>query len=230
MARKTALDIVNLVRIGMSSPSTDEWSDDEILSLVNLKQTEIVATHMPETIEVTTSLAVTQGGGATYEVGVDDCMYVTQVHNTTDGIRMRPSNRDDNLRLTQGVSAIYGPPTEYFIHGRGANSQKQITTFPVPNGNKTLTIYYNKIPDDLVLLPTPTVSEISEEWDLTLIDMTISYGLALDQQRREAMAHKSFADEAEERASRTKPPAPERRWGVETPVARAIRPATKRGR
>jgi len=229
MARMTALDITSFIRKGMGNPTTGEWDDDLILRLANMAQDKICSTHHPETVEVSTDLSVTLAGGATYEIGVDDCMYIKEIYNLTDGFRMKPDSRNNQER-SRPLNTRYGNPYRWTETGRGANDQKRIELDCTPNAAKTLRIWYNKMPDELALIPTPTSSELSQEWDEVIIHKAIELGLALDQRRSEGSAHSRWSDDSEQRAARSRPKEPERHWGIETFVGRSIRPATTRRR
>ena len=86
MARMTATDFVGFTRKRMGNPSTDEWTDSELLRFVNMAQERVALGSGIATLETYEDLSVTAALGATYEFAASDIMYITSVKNTTTGI------------------------------------------------------------------------------------------------------------------------------------------------
>ena len=89
----TATDFVGFTRKRMGNPSTDEWTDAELLRFVNMAQERLATGSKIATLETYEDLTVTAALGQTYEFAASDIMYITSVKNTTTGQVVKPTDR-----------------------------------------------------------------------------------------------------------------------------------------
>ena len=229
MARMTATDFVGFLRKRMGNPTTDEWSNADLLRFVNLAQERIAIGSEIATLETTEDIAATSALGETYEVASENMMYITSVKNMTNGQRIKPTNRDAYTRDTQGSSVPTGEVYRYFESGLGSNDRKQITLQHKPDSAQTIRIWFLTYPTEMALLPTATSSELPREFDEAIMDISAEIGKKNDQQMREAQAERNMAKDTEGRAAGVAPMVPERRYGVESPIAPETRTRSTKG-
>jgi len=217
MARMTASDLVTFVRKGMGNPTTDEWTDTEILRFINLAQVRIAETHKPPEVISSTTITTTSGT-YDYELTATDVIEITDVRNSTDGLRMKKGCLDDWLRDEQNSSISTGTVQRYIEFGIGANSRPNLRLWQCPDGTKTITVYYIKKPTELVTSPAATSSILREQWDEYILKAAVEIGLELDQQRQAAAYARQMSDEVEKRAKGLHK-GTERKWSNTTRVA-----------
>jgi len=223
MARMTATDFVGFTRNRMGNPSTDEWTDAELLRFVNMAQERLATGSKIATLETYEDLTVTAALGQTYEFAASDIMYITSVKNTTTGQVVKPTDRQKYTHETQGSSLPTGDVYRYLENGLGSNSRKQITFQHKPDASLTIRVWYLAYPTEMVLTPTATSSELPREYDEAIMDLAAEIAKKMDQQVREATAERQLAQETEGRAVGVAPEVPNVRYGIESPVA----PSTK---
>ena len=227
MARMTAQDFVDFTRKRMGNPSTDEWSDSEILRFVNMAQERQALKHPIATLETYEDISATSSTEI-YEFAASNIMYITSAKNMTDGLIVKPSDRDSYTRDTQGASLPTGTVRRYLESGLGSNGRKQITLQDKPSSSQTIRFWFLKYPTELVLSPTPTSSELPREYDEAILDIASEIGKKFDQQVQEAMAERNLAKETESLAAGVSPVTPERKYGIESSIARETQLRTKK--
>jgi len=179
MARMTALDHVTFLRKRMGNPTTAEWDDDDLLRMVNLAQLRIAASlaaaqrlrELETSGDITTAAQVVE---THYELPTD-VLYITAVQNITDGIPMDPLNRWEYAKRTAG-SIQTGSPTHYLESGVGSNGVKALVFWQESDGVYTIRVWYVAQPAALVLSPTPTSSDLPEDFDEVILDMATEIG------------------------------------------------------
>ena len=219
MSRMTATDFVGFTRKRMGNPSTDEWTDAELLRFVNMAQERAALGSGIATLETSEDIAVTAAAGATYQFAASDIMYITSVKNVTTGIVVKPTDRQKYTHETQGSTAPTGEVYKYLESGLGANGRKQITFQHTPDATLTIRVWYLAYPTEMVLTPTATSSELPREYDETIMNYAAEIAKTMDQQMKEAGAERNLAKEVEARAAGVAPEVPNVRYGIESPIA-----------
>ena len=227
MARMTAQDFVDYTRKRMGNPSTDEWTNDDILRFVNMAQQRVALGSAVATLETYEDVALTEAAGATYEFTATDIMYITSVKNLSTGQRIKPTDRESHTTDTQSPDAIKGDVYRYFESGLGSNSRKQVVFQHAPDASFSVRVYYLAYPTELVLTPTATSSELPLEYDEAILDYAAEIGKKFDQQMSEAGVERNMAKETEGRASAIAPKVPERRYGIKSSIASETAPRDK---
>jgi len=178
MARMTASDMVDEVRLSLGGETTETISDNQILRWINRAYTTLAAaydfTELEDSVDVTTA-----SGTAEYEVGsgADDILRVISITDTTNHVTLYPWSRWQYDLATQGSTInTTGTPVYWFESGVGSSSRLQYTLFPTPAGTYTLTAVYKKKPTELVLTPSPTSAVLREPWDHVIILLAIESG------------------------------------------------------
>lgn len=176
MARMTAQDIVDEVRLHLGGETSETVSDTQILRWVNRAYTELASSYPFNELEASTSIT-TSSGTAEYEASAGDILGIISVIDDTTNVRMRPWNRVMYDNATQGDSSnITGTPVYWFISGTGSNGYRQFTFYPTPAGTYTINVIYQQKPTELVLTPAATSSVLLEPWDEVLVLLASSMG------------------------------------------------------
>lgn len=196
MARMTALDFVTFLRKRMGNPTTEEWTDDYLLRMVNLAQMRIAASlaRSQRLRELETYGNITTASQSTetkYELPAA-ALYITAVQNVTDGIPMKPINRWEYAKKAIGTIPT-GSPVQYFESGRGSNSIKSLVFFPEADGVYTVRCWYIAEPTELVLSPTATSSALPEEFDEVILDIATEIGKTWNEDVQGGMAERQRA-------------------------------------
>jgi hypothetical protein len=228
MARMTATDFVGFTRKRMGNPSTDDWTDAELLRFVNMAQERVALGSPVATLETFENLSVTKAAGEIYEFAASDIMYITSAKNMTNGQRLRPTDRDAYTHDSQGASLPSGNVERWLEGGLGANGRKQVTLQYKPTQSITVRFWYLAYPTEMVLSPTATSSELPREYDEAIMDIAAEIAKKNDQQMREASTERNLAKETEARASGIAPMTPERRYGIKSEIADSTQTRTKK--
>lgn len=218
MSRMTASDFVTFIRKGMGNPSSDEWTDTELLRFLNLAQVKIGMTHRPPELIEETTITLT-AGTYDYELTATDVLEITGARNDTSGLRLRKGSMDDWVRVNQNSSVSQGTVTRWIENGVGSNYRPQIRLgWNSPDSADTVRFYYLKKPTELVTSPSATTSILREQWDETLLKYAIEIGLQLDKQMRDAQATRQMAAGDEARAA-GHPMQSEKKFAIESRIA-----------
>lgn len=226
MARMTASDLVSFVRKGMGNPSTDEWTDTELLRLINLAQVDVATTHKPPELITSTTISAV-ANTYDYELTATDVLEITEARNDTTGLRLKKSCMEDWVRDNQDATLQTGDVLRWLEFGVGANYRPNIRLWMVPDSSSTIRFYYIKKPTELVTSPAATSSILREQWDEFIMQTAIEKGLAIDQQRQNAAAARQMNQMVEGRAAGRSEGA-ERKFVTEARVAPETR--TRYGR
>ena len=224
MARMTASDLVSFVRKGMGNPSTDEWTDTELLRLINLAQVDVATTHKPPELIASTTISAV-ANTYDYELTATDVLEIMEIRNETTGLRLKKSSMEDWVRDNQDSTLQTGDVLRWLEFGVGANFRPNIRLWMIPDSSATLRIYYTKKPTELVTSPAATSSILREQWDEFIMQTAIEKGLSLDQQRQNAMALRQANQMVEGRAA-GRHESSERKFTTEARVAPDTRTRT----
>jgi hypothetical protein len=176
MARITAQDIVDEVRLHLGGETEESLSDNQILRWVNRALTDLASAYSFTELETSTTLT-TSSGTAEYETTATDILEIISMVDTTNNVQLYPWNRSQYDQATQGsTSNTTGTPTFWFESGTGSNDRFQYTFFPTPAGSYTITVTYRKKPAELVLTPSATSSTLREPWDHVLVLLAVESG------------------------------------------------------
>ena len=206
MARMTAQDIVDEVRLTLGGETTETLSDNQILRWVNRSYIDLASAYPFNELEESTTLT-TSSGTAEYETTVSDMFEVVSLIDDTNNVQMYPWQRWQYDRATQGDSTnVTGTPVYWFISGVGSNNRRNFTLYPTPAGTYTINIVYQKKPTELVLTPSATTSVLLECWDEVIILLAVSRGwraLGDDDKSYKAKLSANDASKIAERSSFT---------------------------
>lgn len=183
MARMTASDMVDEVRLHLGGETTETISDNQILRWINRAYADLASAYPFTELETSTTIT-TSSGTAEYacpSTGADNILEVLSMVDSTNNVLMYPWNRWQYDMATQGSTTnTTGTPTFWFESGVGSNSQsytvKQYTLFPTPAGTYTVTVTYKMKPTELVLTPAATSSVLREPWDKVLVLLAVESG------------------------------------------------------
>ena len=185
MARMTASDMVDEIRLSLGGETTETISDNQILRWINRAYTTLAAAYDFTELE-TPATITTSSGTAEYPCpsdSADDILRVISMTDATNGATLYPWSRWQYDLATQGsTSNTTGTPVYWFESGVGDNDEvtpqtvKQFTFFPTPAGTYTITVVYKKKPTELVLTPSPTSAVLREPWDHVIILLAIESG------------------------------------------------------
>ena len=172
MSRMTGQDFVTNIRGLCGGETTETLSDTKILRTVNQEILRIVSRYNFLQTAASTSIT-TASGTAEYELSVSDILRITTVHDSTSGLVL-PALSEEQYYDSIGTTASTGPPSNWFMSGIGSNGRWQITLWPTPAGVYTVNVYYRQVPDELVISPTATSSNLPESWDSVIEWMAAS--------------------------------------------------------
>lgn len=185
MARMTAQDIVDEVRLHLGGETTETVSDNQILRWVNRSYIDLASNYRFNELEASTSVT-TVDGTAEYAIpstGSTDILTVISVTDDTNNLTLQPWNRRQYDLAVQGDAAnVTGTPVFWFISGVGDNSDtppktvQRFTFYPTPGGAYTINVVYRKKPAELVLTPSATSSVLLEPWDEALALLAVARG------------------------------------------------------
>ena len=134
MARMTAQDMVDEVRLHLGGETTETITDNQILRWINRGYVELASAYGFEELETSVSVT-TSSGTAEYELSASDVLTVSTVVDDTNNFTLRPWNRYQYDMATQGDSTnITGQPVFWFFSGVGSNNRRQMTFYPTPDG------------------------------------------------------------------------------------------------
>lgn len=223
MARFTGLDFVSFLRRMLGSPTTAEWSDEELLQLINIAQAEIASAEQPPELETSTTIT-TSSGTAEYELTATDVLQIIGITDTTNESTLYRIDRTEYESWTQGdYTATTGNPEFWFISGVGSNDRPQITFYPVPDGTYTLYVWYTKIPQEIVTTPTENSSEMRRQWDMLILKLAAAEGLSIMRQPNEAQSMRKEAYDLWNKLGRTRAKPTETVTLLESPIAKYTR-------
>jgi len=174
MARRTADDFVDHARQALGGPDTGLLSDARILSFVNRGQQRVAVMRTHPELSTTTTIT-TSSGTAAYELTVTNVGRILGVIDTTTDVELTEINFYEYRLWTQGNPSS-GKPDYFFPNGVGSNSRVQLTLDPTPDATLSLTVYYQKIPTDLVQSPTATSSVLNEAFDECIYSYAVAQG------------------------------------------------------
>lgn len=172
MARLTASDMITLVRLGISETS-ETLSDTQLLRLINQSYLELAGSIDHRELDTSTTIT-TADGTAEYTLSASDVLRITNITDTTNGIRQREISAYQYDQYTQSETPG-GAPVYYYYSG-SSGQFKQLTFYPTPDGVYSLTVRYQKKPADLVATPvaSATSAVIHELWDDSIVHRAIS--------------------------------------------------------
>ena len=170
MARMTASDMITLVRLGISETS-ETLSDTQILRLLNQSYLELAGSIDHRELDASTSIT-TSASTAEYTLSASDVLRITNITDTTNGIRQREISAYQYDQYTQSETPT-GAPVYYFYSG-SSGQYKQLTFYPTPDGTYTLAVRYQKKPAELVTTPSATSPIIHELWDDSIVHRAVS--------------------------------------------------------
>lgn len=202
MSRMTALDHVRFIRKGAGSPSTVEWTDLDLLRILNVVSEEISATH--DIAEYDTYEDITTVSGTeTYEFTASDISSLSDfARNTTETQLIKRSARRENTKKRSNIDSDDGSPRRFLETEAGTNDRKQISYDPIPDDAYVIRQPYQKF-ETLVLSPTPTSFTWPQAFDMMAAEAAVERVLALDGQRSDAAAQVQLTDRADKKASKT---------------------------
>jgi len=185
MARMTADDMVDEVRLHLGGETTETISDTQVLRWINRAYADLASAYDFTELETSTTIT-TASGTAEYpcpNASADDILRVISMTDTTNNVKMYPWNRWEYDRATQGsTSNTTGTPIYWFESGVGDNNNtpadtvKQFTFYPTPSGTYTISVVYKKKPSELVLTPSPTSAVLREPWDHVIVLLAVESG------------------------------------------------------
>jgi len=222
MARMTATDFVSFTRKRMGNPSSDDWSDAEILRFCNMAVERLAQQYQPAEL-LTSETVTTAAGTADYELTNSDVLTITHCLNTTSGQRMKRGNHDDWIRRMQGDTTAQGDPYRWYVYGVGSNDRKNVRFEEVPDGVYSITVYYIKIPGEMVLTPNATSPDIPQQFDEAILDVAAEIGRKMDTQLREAQTERALAAKTEGVAGAADKTSAEVHRYIESPIAQVTR-------
>lgn len=171
MARTNAADIARIVRKAVGSPDETELTDADVLRAMNIAQELVAARVRPQELQEQVSIS-TVAGTSDYELPApDDVLIITAVFNGQSGLRMFHIDNDYYLWLSSD-SLVTGIPEFWYELSRGTNGRPRIRVWPIPNGTMQLDVHYLAEPQEMVLEPEPTVSNLPRMYDPLIIAET----------------------------------------------------------
>jgi hypothetical protein len=220
MARETATGLVQFTRKSMGNPTTDEWSNDQILRLLNWAQVDFAMKMKPRVL-ATSATITTTSGTSQYATGVTDLLVLNEVRDeTNNNYKLRPGDEDHFLRVNQTSTTVTGYPTRFYEAGE-SSGQKQVVLYQqIPGGTYTIRLYYTKKPTEIVLSPTATSPVLSEELDFPLVQRAAEIGLIIDREYDSAGSLEQFLGSF---TPNNKPEACDVEWLKRSPMARFTR-------
>lgn len=180
MARLTALDMVTFIRKGLSSVTTTEWSNVELLRFVNMATDEIAMEKKPDHLGTYFDISATAASGSTYSLP-SYVMHLETAWNKTVGNRLRANNAIDYNRRAIGVGTRpEGIIIQWHEIELDSSGNKQIVFYLTPNTSQTIEFYGYKYPTEAVLTPSPTEIDLPREYDSAVIERARFIALSYD--------------------------------------------------
>ena len=102
MARMTAQDIVDEVRLHLGGETSETLSDNQILRWVNRAYIDLASAYKFDELEDSTSIT-TSSGTAEYEASDSDILAIVSVTDDTNDFTLKPWNRRQYDLAVQGL-------------------------------------------------------------------------------------------------------------------------------
>ena len=164
MARLTARDYVNDVKLALGGTDDSLVSETQLLRWINAAyQLDVAASYDFAELDATETKAAT-ASQAYIDLVSTDVMKIKEITDTTNDVLLREINRSYYDELIQG-GADTGNAVFWFQAGVSSSTTPRLYLWPTPDSADSFTISYKKKPADLVLLPTPTSTILPDLWD-----------------------------------------------------------------
>jgi len=232
ISRLTGADYISRGRKAMGNPSTDDWSDAEILQVVQQAEVDVALRHRPPELRTSTDVT-TSSGTATYELSVRPLWIEELAKNVTDGNKVKPTSWTSYMNQTQGTTAPQGTVYRYLVNGTGSNDRPQVSFLSTPNGTKTIRFWYGQFPTGVQAngvggAAADTYSLLPQRHDNEILQHAIKLLLNEDQQRSQIQAQERAEGEAAGLAGRGGQGPPEHEFALQSRVAPSTKAGTRR--
>ena len=124
ISRLTGADYISRGRKAIGNPSDDDWTDAEILQIVQQAEIDVALRHRPSELRSSTNVT-TSDGTAYYELSVDPLWIEDDAYNSTDGFNVKSTSWRQYRKQMQGSSSSTGTVYRWVQSGTGSNDRPQ---------------------------------------------------------------------------------------------------------